>query len=517
MSPPNIAYSAALMIAGTICMFVALLVLQTRRSATGSFALICLLLALAWWDITYAFFWADTPAPYSFFWLDLTYIGVVTAPVVLFVFSLQITSRAKWLQSPLFALVYLEPILVLLALFTDSYHGLFFAGQRAENNAFIRGGGPVFWFNVAFSYSLILLATILLARTFLRSSGVYRRQIGMILFGLGVTWLNSMIFVVGITPLPGADNTPFSFTVTALAFAYSLFRYRLLDIVPIARDVLIENMSDGVIVLDAHNRLVDINPAARRVLAPLKTLEIGSTLDDVFSDLPEIAKKFYDINDTHVEIPVGDPPHSYYDLRISPLHNEGGSFIGRLVVWRDMTLLKKAQVELKEQVIRDPLTGVFNRRYLTEMLEREFARAERSGFSISLAMIDIDHFKTVNDTYGHDAGDEILEGLAKILQGQTRGGDIVSRYGGEEFLVVLPGVTAEIAFHIAEKWRTSFLALMMPFDMPEIRASLSCGIAEYPIHGTAPADVISNADKAMYRAKQAGRNCVMIWDESFQR
>jgi diguanylate cyclase (GGDEF)-like protein len=504
------------MIAGTICLFVALVVLQTRRSATGSFALIGLLLALAWWDITYAFFWADTPAPARFFWLDITYFGVVTVPVALFVFSLQISRREQWLGSPLMALVYLEPFLVLAALFTDPYHGLFFAGKRLENSAFIQDGGVVFWFNVAFSYSLILLATVLLTGAFLRSSGVYRRQIGVILVGLGITWLNSIIFVAGITPLPGADNTPFSFTVTALAFAYSLFRYRLLDIVPVARDALIENMSDGVIVLDAQNRLVDINPAARRMLSSLKNLEIGDAFDEAFSDLPHLAERFRDVNDTHVELPVGEPPHRYYDLRISPLHGGEGNFIGRLAVWRDITPIKKAQVELQEQVIRDPLTGLFNRRFLTETLEREFARAKRERAPISLVMIDIDQFKAVNDAYGHDAGDAILVGLAKLLQGQTRGGDIVSRYGGEEFLVVLPNVTAEIAFQIAEKWRTSFQSPDTPFETTGIRATISCGIAEYPIHGDTAADVITNADRAMYLAKQMGRNCVMIWEETIQ-
>lgn len=501
------------MLAGTICLFVALLVYQTRWTADGSLALIGFLLALAWWDITYALFWADAPAPNPFFWLDVTYVGVVTAPITLFVFSLQISRHTNWLKSPLLALAYLQPPLVLAALFTDPWHGLFFAGKRTEASAFIQDGGPVFWFNVAFSYSLILFATVLLVRFFLRSSGVYRKQAGVILFGLSVTWLNSIVFVTGINPLPGADNTPFSFTVTALAFAYSLFRYRLLDIVPVARDVLIENMSDGVIVLDAQNRLVDINPAARRMLASLKNLAIGETFDKAFSELPYLAEKFRNVNDTHVELPVGEPPHRYYDLRISPLHGAKGNFIGRLAVWRDITPIKKAQVELQEQVIRDPLTGLFNRRFLTETLEREFARAKRERAPISLVMIDIDHFKAVNDAYGHDAGDAILVGLAKLLQDQTRGGDIVSRYGGEEFLVVLPNVTAEIAFQIAEKWRKSFEDSNMPYETGGIRATISCGIAEYPFHGETAADVITNADRAMYLAKQMGRNCVMIWEE----
>jgi len=169
------------------------------------------------------------------------------------------------------------------------------------------------------------------------------------------------------------------------------------------------------------------------------------------------------------------------------------------------------QAELREQTIRDPLTGLYNRRYLNETLGRELARAERENYPISFVVIDIDHFKDVNDRFGHDAGDAILQKLSSQLMSQTRYGDIVCRYGGEEFLAILLNVTAEVAFQITERWRLSFLGSTLLLDHGGAKATISCGITEFPIHGKSERELIVMADKAMYQAKAAGRNRVVIW------
>ncbi len=175
------------------------------------------------------------------------------------------------------------------------------------------------------------------------------------------------------------------------------------------------------------------------------------------------------------------------------------------------------QAELREQAIRDPLTGLYNRRYLNETLEREIARAEREKYPISFMMIDIDHFKNINDTLGHARGDMVLQKLATQLLTQTRVVDIVCRYGGEEFLVIFPNVTAEIAFQIAERWRRTFMGLTMPLDYNAIQTTISSGISEYPLDGKSGEELISIADKAMYHAKKTGRNKVVIWHHDLSK
>lgn len=507
--PPNISYSVSLMIAGTICLFVALLVLQTRRTARGSMALISLLLALAWWDITYAVFWAGVPGPTTFFWLDITYIGVVFAPVAVFIFALRITHRSKWLKNPMLALICTVPVIVLVILFTDSQHGLFFAGKRTD--AFIQDGGTVFWFHVAFSYSLVLFATILLIRTFIRSSGIYRKQIGMVLLGLSVTWLNSIIFILGINPLPGADNTPFSFTIAGIAFAFALHRYRLLDIVPVARDVLIEQLSDGVLVIDAQNRLVDINPAAAAML-DIPAGALGDPMDHVLSHWKRSEREFLLHGNSDAGFEMQAKANTYVEARGATLTDDKGRHLGRLVVLHDITRLKNTQDELKKLATRDSLTHVFNRGHFMDLAEREILRAKRYKRKLSLIMMDLDHFKNVNDTLGHQAGDQVLIAFAEISRRVTRKMDVFARLGGEEFALLLPEISQRTAARTAERLRESFALTGMEAGGKVFHVTVSMGVTEFGgDRDETLQELLHRADRALYQAKERGRNCVVIW------
>ncbi|BBI99478.1 hypothetical protein FGKAn22_11710 [Ferrigenium kumadai] len=172
--------------------------------------------------------------------------------------------------------------------------------------------------------------------------------------------------------------------------------------------------------------------------------------------------------------------------------------------------IEKLQETLREQAIRDPLTGLFNRRYMEETLVREFAGAKRENYPVSLIMMDIDHFKKINDTYGHQAGDLVLQALGELLSGHIRGRDIACRFGGEEFLAVLPHTPIVTATQRAEQWRASFEALRMTYEGKEIRATLSLGVASYTIHGNTGQEVMASADKGLYMAKESGRNRVVV-------
>lgn len=184
---------------------------------------------------------------------------------------------------------------------------------------------------------------------------------------------------------------------------------------------------------------------------------------------------------------------------------------------RNLREIDELQEQLREQANRDPLTGLYNRRYLDSTLERELARCKRDGNPLALILIDIDHFKQVNDTYGHQAGDEILLRLAALLAGMARAGDVACRYGGEEFLLLMPTMPMASARERAEALRIAFEALEVPFGAFKLKATVSIGIAAYPGQGISADELIRSADTALYRAKNLGRNRVEVESEGVNK
>lgn len=187
----------------------------------------------------------------------------------------------------------------------------------------------------------------------------------------------------------------------------------------------------------------------------------------------------------------------------------------RLGILGEQIALAVANLRLREtlrnQSIRDPLTTLFNRRYAEETLHRELIRCERAHTDLSIALLDVDHFKKFNDTYGHETGDEVLKEIARFLQFQTRGGDVASRLGGEELMVILPGAHADDALKKAEALRVGIRDLKVRSQGKTIGpVTVSIGVASFGAHGRTSEELLRSADAALYRAKREGRDRVMV-------
>jgi diguanylate cyclase (GGDEF)-like protein len=310
--------------------------------------------------------------------------------------------------------------------------------------------------------------------------------------------------------------------------AYSLHRYRLFNPLPVSRHTLLENMVEGVLFLDEDKRVADMNSAMAAFLGLSGELPIGESAQELLADWPQMLEYCDSPAEMQGELVMLG---RHLDVRAVPLRLSGRRHHGRLLVLRDLSTYRAAeealrdanarlhahvaeiealQVKLQDQAIRDSLTGLFNRRYLEETLQRELARASRSGRPLGIVMIDIDHFKNLNDTYGHRAGDAALQALGNLLAANTRGGDVTCRYGGEEFVLALPGATLEVAHGRAEHLRQAVEALRIDHAGSILSMTISAGIAAYPVHGERVDQVLDSADKALYEAKNGGRNrCVV--------
>ena len=170
--------------------------------------------------------------------------------------------------------------------------------------------------------------------------------------------------------------------------------------------------------------------------------------------------------------------------------------------------------QLREMASHDALTGLYNRRYLEDSFERELIRVARQNHPLSVVMGDLDHFKIVNDTYGHQTGDEVLREFARMMKLYARGSDICCRYGGEEFLLVLPDMAEDKACERAEQLREAIAAVPVTVGTASIRVTASFGVATFPQHGKTGDELVAAADSALYTAKESGRNRVGHYDKA---
>jgi diguanylate cyclase (GGDEF)-like protein len=170
---------------------------------------------------------------------------------------------------------------------------------------------------------------------------------------------------------------------------------------------------------------------------------------------------------------------------------------------------------LRNQSIRDPLTGLFNRRYLEESLNRELHRANRTRRSVSLVMLDLDHFKHFNDTFGHQVGDILLKEVANVIKGRVRAGDLACRFGGEEFSLIIAEIDTAGTYRCVDNIRDAIKHLSLHHRGQTLGTiTVSAGIATYPAHGESAEDLVRAADEALYRAKKAGRDCIVVYEPS---
>jgi len=288
---------------------------------------------------------------------------------------------------------------------------------------------------------------------------------------------------------------------------------------------LFEAAQDGILILDAKTgAITDVNPFLIKMLGYSREEFIEKKLWEVgaFKDIKASKEAFKALQKNNYirykNLPLKAISGKLIQVEfISNVYLEGKEKVIQCNI-RDITKRKQAQdalikskARLREQSVRDHLTGLFNRRYLEETLQREILRAERKQSSIGIIMMDVDNFKQLNDTCGHASGDAILQELGSFLLSHIRGDDIASRYGGDEFVVVLPNTSLEVTQQKAELICESIHEFQFRIDGKKLESlTISLGIAVYPENGSTGAALLKTSDDALYQAKRAGGDRIVL-------
>ncbi|MBK8822918.1 MAG: GGDEF domain-containing protein [Anaerolineales bacterium] len=288
---------------------------------------------------------------------------------------------------------------------------------------------------------------------------------------------------------------------------------------------LFEAAQDGILILDAETgAIADVNPFlvnllgySREEFVKKKLWEVGA-----FKDV-EASQSAFEALQENEYIRYEDLPLKMKNGRLIQVEFVSNVYLvnHKKVIQcniRDISerkhaedALLKSEALLREQSVRDFLTGLFNRRYLEETLERELLRAARKQLTLGLIMLDVDGFKGYNDTRGHAAGDAILRELGRLLLTHVRGEDIPSRFGGDEFMIILPDTSREVSRQRAEFLGSRASDFSLEFEGQTLEPiTLSFGVAAFPQDGCTSSEILKAADTALYRAKSEGRGRVMI-------
>jgi diguanylate cyclase (GGDEF)-like protein len=448
------------------------------------------------------------------FWNKIQYIGISFIPAFWILLAAKYSGKDGWLTKPVTWALFLFSALTLAFDVTNSLHHLFYVKVSIDATGrfplIVLEKGPWYWVHIAYMNASVIIGNILLVRTFLRSSAPYRKQTAVMTAGSVFPWLGFIVYIVGVTP-HHIDASPFALAITGPVFAWGLYRYRIFDIVPVAKESVFASMRDGALVLDTQDRVVDFNPAAASIFPALGRSSIGRPLKEALPQSEDLMQLLRPTGKGEIEFrsEKGEKP-MYFRARRSPVFNRHGRPRGSVLLISDVS----QHVWLTEQLMAltkiDDLTGAFNRRHFMELGRKEVDRAKRYNTPLSLIIIDLDHFKNVNDIWGHEAGDQVLKIVCEHIQAALRKPDSFGRHGGEEFAVLLPETAMAQALQVAERLRTTIGENPIPLkDGKRVTITASLGVADLE---SIPAndfnDLIREADRAMYKAKAAGRNCV---------
>ncbi len=674
------------LIAGILSIF-SVAVLWNRRSARSALPLVFLFISIAIWSIVYSFELMAPGLPWKIIWLKLEYIGIVWVGVFWLWFCLRYTSIFNPSTKLFFLLFSWLPLTTLVLVLTNEYHHLIWSTLNLETQHDLVVSnleyGAWFWVHIVYSYLLYLVGLYFLFQNYFKTPTNLRQQERLIILAGLIPGLANYLYLSGNNPFPQIDFTSLGFTFTGIILIYLLYYHRFLDIVPIARNTTIENMSDGIIVVDLNNKIVDINPAAEKIIKSSFDTVIGRHVIDLLPDLSEWitatkkektpvktmsigdgkGKKIYVLNliplsDTHKTL-IGftiifhDNTESYilnknlkdqaerlevlyeigkaitgtlnidallelifkqlsrvvdsdayfvalylpesHQMDIRILYDQGKRFPPEIIdaneglsswivenkkplliqdlrkemdylpvkpvlvgekrlsrSWLGVPLLTENELigllavtgynpyefdntdkiimeqigqqaalsiqnarlyeEATRQAKLDSLTGVSNHNHFIDTLYQESEITMAAKAPISLIMLDIDHFKLYNDTYGHMVGDQVLRLTVQAIQSHIKKSDTVGRWGGEEFGIVLSNATTSQANMVANRIRRTLseLPLFNVEGKTIPKPTISQGIASMPKHTSDVDELVIIADRALYRAKDKGRDQVAV-------
>ncbi|KAA9032382.1 histidine kinase N-terminal 7TM domain-containing diguanylate cyclase [Niallia endozanthoxylica] len=501
----------------SILSFLLFLYAQFRlKDAPGAHPYMLATLFSAVFTFSYALELSSTSLERMIFWLNIEYLVLPFIPVFIFLMCLEYTGLKLKQRKRL--LLFIVPIITIFIHGTNELHRLYYTSIQLNNDGpfptLKLEHGPWFYVHSLFLFMCLMMSVIVLLSQLKKAASFrFRMQIILMTAGILTPIIANYYYVNGLSP-HGIDLGPVSMSISFLFHGAALVSYQMFNVTPIARDTVFEKMKNGVIVLNQNGMIVDYNDAMLAIIPALNSQSIGKSIVDAVGKTGPLAEIFMLERECDYEI-CRDEERVYFQIQFSTVTNKNNYEIGKIITFVDVTEKVDLQKKLKTLASIDGLSQVYNRTFF--MQESERVIGSLNGRDVSIIMFDIDHFKKINDTFGHEAGDKVLTHIASTAKESLRTNDIMGRYGGEEFIICLPDTSLTEAYELAQSIRVRISQHSTTYYNDEIYVTSSFGISSALIrkedsHNTLEV-LIREADQALYESKSKGRNYVAIYED----
>lgn len=527
-----------LFISGIVLIFIAGDAYSQRR-VTQMIGLSGFCIAGALYSMGYAIELGTITLDQFYFVIKIEYLGICALPIFIVILILEVIDRRDLINPFMIIGVMALPVLTYALVFTAPLHHLYYTSiaLNSMSGLTIAELEKGFWYYpfVIYINCLLLGNLVFLGYMIIHSKEVLQRQYRFLFFALLVPVMGSTSYYFGFSPY-GMDPTPFSLIGTSAILIYALNQELLISIASRLREKIFNNTPVMILILNKHQEIIDYNVKIINVFQ-IKTHQIlGKSVREVFKDHPALVEfitepinddkrlenrellknlkhhcneyRLTDIGNKKIHLQLATD--TYFKVQRSLIDNSRGKVIGQYIVIDDITHEALILNKLDHMAKHDTLTGIMNRASFYSV-SRTYIERQPFGEWCSLLMIDIDHFKKVNDQYGHLAGDDVLKGVCKIFSEHIRETDIVGRFGGEEFVLFMAGAGIEVSQRLAERLRELVENTQFMYNGNAISITISIGVATASKDETLKLEkLLDIADQTMYLAKKNGRNRVEV-------
>jgi diguanylate cyclase (GGDEF)-like protein len=500
--------SLYLFIAVLLSMFLAAYV-QSRNGAIYTKCILFLSIAVSIYMLGYAFELNAAFYERALFWNKIEYFGIPFVSALWLTIALMYTGYFFPVKKWLLAAIFVIPMITFVARFTNDVHHLYFSSTSYiyDNKRFllIKEMGPLNYLQAVHSISMIIISVFVLIRTFITNREIMGPKIKLMLMASFFAVVGMLMSIVNPLNI-NIDFMVIFLPITCIMVITAIIKYDFLEIKTIARNIIFENSSDAMVLINHNQILIDYNQSAKKFFNNLGIKLNEISVNELLMPCGHIQDAFkcegpntFEIEDHGVT--------KYYNVITEQIGKMSNGGRGTMKIIRDITEYYEMNETLKKQATTDELSSTLNRRAFMEIGKKFFS--DQRQYDIGLMMIDIDHFKGINDSYGHGVGDEVIRTFGKLLNRNFREGDVIARLGGEEFAVLMENKSIEAIYKRANLFRQVVEDYQYKFDRDGFNITVSIGIAKGENQIDSFDDLLNQADMAMYQAKVAGRNQVM--------